>query len=40
MNSVDLLEGLVEIHSPSQQERDAADYLVAQMDGLGFRVFE
>jgi LysW-gamma-L-lysine carboxypeptidase len=39
MNPVDLLEGLVNIPSPSQHERAAADYLVAQMSALGFRSF-
>jgi len=39
MNPTDLLTGLVQIYSPSQQERDAVDYLVAQMSGLGLRAF-
>ncbi len=37
MNPIDLLEGLVKIPSPSQHEREAVDYLVAQMASLGFR---
>ncbi len=39
MNSIDLLQGLVKTSSPSQQERDAVEYLVAQMSALGFRAF-
>lgn len=39
MNSIDFLSGLVKIYSPSQQERDAVNYLVAQMNALGFRAF-
>lgn len=39
MNPVDLLQGLVEIYSPSKQERAAVEYLVAQMGALGFRAF-
>lgn len=39
MNSIDLLTGLVKIYSPSQHERDAVNYLVAQMNTLGFRAF-
>ena len=39
MNPVELLEGLVKIYSPSQQERAAVEYLVAQMSALGFRAF-
>jgi [amino group carrier protein]-lysine/ornithine hydrolase len=40
MNSPrDLLEGLLEIYSPSYQERDAVDYLVAQMNETGLRAF-
>jgi len=39
MNSVELLEGLVEIYSPSTQECAASEYLVAQMNALGFRAF-
>ncbi|MBI4791034.1 MAG: [LysW]-lysine hydrolase [Chloroflexi bacterium] len=35
----ELLKGLVEIYSPSQQERAAVEYLVAQMSALGFRAF-
>ncbi len=36
---IDLLEGLVKIYSPSQQEHDAVNYLVAQMSALGFHAF-
>jgi LysW-gamma-L-lysine carboxypeptidase len=39
MNSIDFLSGLVQIYSPSTQERDAVNYLVVQMNGLGFRAF-
>lgn len=39
MNPIDLLYGLVKISSPSMQERDAAEYFVAQMNALGFRAF-
>lgn len=40
MNSPrDLLEGLLKIYSPSFQERDAVDYLVAQMNAMGLRAF-
>lgn len=39
MNPVDLLTGLVKIYSPSQHERAAVEYLVAQMHALGFRAF-
>ncbi len=39
MNPTDLLAGLVKIYSPSQQERDAVDYLVAEMSAHGFRAF-
>ena len=39
MKPADLLEGLVKIYSPSQQERAAAEYLVAQMNARGFRAF-
>jgi LysW-gamma-L-lysine carboxypeptidase len=39
MNSLDLLEGLVKIYSPSTQERAASEYFVAQMNALGFRAF-
>ncbi len=35
----DLLSGLVSIYSPSTQERDAVNYLVAQMSALGFHAF-
>jgi len=38
-NSTDLLAGLVKIYSPSQQERSASEYLVAQMNARGFRAF-
>lgn len=37
MNPVDLLQGLVQIYSPSTEERAAVEYLVAQMGALGFR---
>ncbi len=39
MNPTDLLQGLVKIYSPSAQEHEAANYLVAQMKGLGFHSF-
>jgi LysW-gamma-L-lysine carboxypeptidase len=39
MNPVELLKGLVQIYSPSQQEREAVEYLVAQMSALGFHGF-
>ena len=39
MNPVELLKGLVEIYSPSTEERAASEYLVAQMSALGFRAF-
>ena len=39
MNPIDLLAGLVKISSPSHQERDAVNYLVAQMSARGFRAF-
>ena len=39
MNHTDLLHGLVKIYSPSTQERAASEYLVAQMNALGFRAF-
>jgi LysW-gamma-L-lysine carboxypeptidase len=39
MNPTNLLTGLVKIYSPSQQERDAVNYLVAQMNALGLRAF-
>ena len=39
MNPTDLLSGLVNIYSPSQQERAAAEYFVAQMTARGFRAF-
>ncbi len=39
MNPIDLLAGLVKIYSPSQKERDAVNYLVAQMSARGFRAF-
>ncbi len=39
MGSASLLEGLVKIYSPSQQERDAVNYLVHQMSARGFRAF-
>lgn len=39
MNPIDLLTSLVQIYSPSQHERAAVEYLVAQMNTLGFRAF-
>ncbi len=39
MNPTDLLAGLVKIYSPSQRERDAVNYLVAEMSARGFRAF-
>ena len=39
MNSIDLLAGLVKIYSPSTQEREVANYFVAQMDAMGFNAF-
>lgn len=39
MNSRALLEGLIKIYSPSYQERDAVDFLVAQMNAMGLRAF-
>lgn len=39
MNPTDLLEGLVKLYSPSQQEHGAVKYLVSQMSALGFRAF-
>lgn len=39
MNSRALLEGLIKIYSPSYQERDAVDFLVAQMNDAGLRAF-
>ncbi len=39
MNPRALLEGLLKIYSPSYQERDAVDYLVAQMNDAGMRAF-
>ncbi len=39
MNAIELVEGLVRIPSPSQHEREAADYLVAEMRALGFSAF-
>ncbi|MCX7841374.1 MAG: acetyl-lysine deacetylase, partial [Anaerolineae bacterium] len=39
MNPIELLYGLVKISSPSQHERAAVEYLVAQMNTLGFRAF-
>ncbi len=35
--TIDLLQGLVKISSPSQYERAAVEYLVARMGALGFR---
>jgi LysW-gamma-L-lysine carboxypeptidase len=39
VNPITLLESLVQIYSPSTQERAACEYLVAQMRALGFRAF-
>jgi len=39
VNPITLLESLVQIYSPSTQERAASEYLVAQMHALGFRAF-
>ncbi|MBI3742299.1 MAG: [LysW]-lysine hydrolase [Chloroflexi bacterium] len=39
MDAVALLQGLVSIYSPSQKELDAVNYLVAQMNALGFRAY-
>lgn len=39
MNHVDLLEDLVQIYSPSQQESDAVKFLVDQMNARGFHAF-
>ncbi len=39
MNPTELLQGLVQIYSPSMQERAASEYLVAQMNALGLRAF-
>ncbi|HEX7592932.1 MAG TPA: M20/M25/M40 family metallo-hydrolase, partial [Anaerolineae bacterium] len=39
MDSVDLLTGLVKIYSPSTQERDSVNYLVAEMSARGFSAF-
>ncbi len=39
MSEMDLLEGLLEIYSPSYEEREAVDYLVAQMNAMGLNAF-
>jgi len=39
MNPTALLTSLIQIYSPSTQERAASEYLVAQMNALGFRAF-
>ncbi len=39
MNPTALLQGLVQIYSPSTQERAASEYFVAQMNALGLRAF-
>ena len=39
MNELELLEGLLEIYSPSYEERAAVEYLVARMNELGLRAF-
>lgn len=38
-DSVDLLEGLLQIYSPSYLESDAVAYLVAKMNALGMRAY-
>ncbi|MEW5807422.1 MAG: [LysW]-lysine hydrolase [Acidobacteriota bacterium] len=39
MNEVELLDGLLRIYSPSQNEEEAVGYLVAQMQEAGFDAF-
>lgn len=39
MNHRELLEGLLKIYSPSFQEQEAVEYLVAQMNEAGMRAF-
>jgi LysW-gamma-L-lysine carboxypeptidase len=39
MNPRELLEGLLKIYSPSYQEHDAVNYLVAQMNAMGLHAF-
>jgi LysW-gamma-L-lysine carboxypeptidase len=39
VDSIELLEGLVGIYSPSQHEQQAVAYLVAKMNALGFQAF-
>ena len=36
MNEVSLLEGLLNIYSPTHDEAGAVEYLVAQMKSLGY----
>lgn len=38
-NSVELLEGLLRIYSPSYHEQEAVDYLIAEMNALGLCAF-
>ena len=39
MDEIALLEGLLKIYSPTGQEAEAVDYLVAQMGLAGFEAF-
>ncbi len=39
MTEVELLEGLLRSYSPTHQEAEAVNYLVAQMQALGFEAF-
>jgi len=39
MDEISLLEGLLKIYSPSAQEAEAVNYLVAQMKAAGFEAF-
>lgn len=39
MNETELLEGLLQIYSPSYSEYDAVEYLVGQMNAMGMRAF-
>ncbi len=39
MDEIALLEGLLKIYSPTAQEAEAVDYLVAQMRAAGFNAF-
>ena len=36
MNEIELLEGLLQRYSPTLQEAEAVNYLVAQMKAAGF----